>query len=116
MSLRLQILQVARLAPRLLGDSTDLVRNFFRNQLRDGAGLDRDHKPDLYYTAFALAGLQGLACEVASAAVETILRSHRDGGKLDLVHPSALARCWAAIGKDKMPAGLDRAILDRIET
>src|SRR5688500_10459952 len=116
MSLRLRIRQVARLAPRMLGDSTDLVRNFFRNQLRDGAGLDRDHNPDLYYTTFALAGLQALDCEVPSAAVETFLRSHSDGGKLDFVHLSALARCWAAIGKDKMPAGLDRAILDRIET
>ena len=42
MSLRLQLLQVARLAPRLLGDSTELVSEFFRHQLSaNGAGLDR---------------------------------------------------------------------------
>jgi hypothetical protein len=58
-SFRLQLLQVARLAPRLLGDSTELVREFFRRQLSsEGAGLDRGGQPDLYYTIFALAGLQ----------------------------------------------------------
>jgi hypothetical protein len=116
MSLRLQILQVARLAPRLLGDSTDLVRQFFRNQLRDGAGQDRVGRPDLYYTTFALAGLQALDAEVPLGAVEGFLRSHGDGSKLDFVHVSALARCWAVVGKQKMPAGLDRALLDRIES
>ena len=115
MSLRLQILQVARLAPRLLGDSTDLVRNFFRAQLRDGAGLDRSGRPDLYYTTFTLAGLQALDVEVPIDAVEAFLRSHGDGAALDFVHVSALARCWAVVGKQKMPAGLDRALLDRIE-
>jgi len=62
-SLRLQLLQVARLSPRLLRDSTDLVRDFFRGQLSsDGAGFDRDGRPDLYYTIFALAGLQATGC------------------------------------------------------
>ncbi|HZO83893.1 MAG TPA: prenyltransferase/squalene oxidase repeat-containing protein [Verrucomicrobiae bacterium] len=115
MSLRLQILQVARLAPRLLGDSTDLVRNFFRAQLRDGAGLDRSGRPDLYYATFTLAGLQALDVEIPIDAVEAFLRSHGDGAALDFVHVSALARCWAVVGKQKMPAGLDRALLDRIE-
>ena len=38
MSLRLQLLQVARLSPRLLGDSTDLVRDFFRRQFTPEGG------------------------------------------------------------------------------
>lgn len=117
MSLRLQLLQVARLAPRLLGDSTDLVRNFFRQQLSDeGAGLDRAGRPDLYYTIFALAGFQALDIEVPREKVSTFLRSHDDGAALDFVHLSALARCWAVIGRKQMPAGLDRALLDRMET
>jgi hypothetical protein len=117
MSLRLQLLQVARLAPRLLGDSTDLVRQFFRRSLSpEGAGFDRSGRPDLYYTIFALAGLQALDAEVPHEKVEAFLRSHGDGAKLDFVHLSALARCWSVAGKEQMPPGLGQALLARIET
>lgn len=116
MSLRLQLLQVARLSPRLLGDSTGLVREFFRRCLSpEGAGMDRDGRPDLYYTIFALAGLQALDVEVPRERVEAFLRWHGDGAKLDFVHLSALARCWAVVGKERVPKGLDRALLERIE-
>ena len=116
MSLRLQLLQVARLAPRLLGDSTDLVRDFFRRQLTpEGGGRDRAGRPDLYYTIFTLAGMQALEVPLPVEQVEAYLRPFGDGGKLDFVHVSALARCWASIGLERMPAGLDRALLERIE-
>ena len=117
MSLRLQLLQVARLSPRLLGDSTDLVRDFFRRQLSsEGAGVDRDGRLDLYYTLFALAGLQALDAEVPREKVEVWLHSHGDGAALDFVHLSALARCWSVVGLERMPRGLDRTLLERIET
>lgn len=117
MSLRLQLLQVARLAPRLLGDSTDLVRNFFRRQLSaEGAGLDRAGRPDIYYTIFTLAGLQATDAEVPHDRVQTFLRTHGDGAALDFVHLSALARCWAVVGKTRMPPGLDQKLLTRLET
>lgn len=116
MSLRLQLLQVARLAPRLLGDSTDLVRAFFRRQLTaDGAGCDRDGRPDLYYTIFALAGLQALDEPVPVERVAAYLRSHGDGAKLDFVHLSALARCWGSIGRERMPRELADTLLARLE-
>jgi hypothetical protein len=35
---------------------------------------------------------------------------------LDFVHLSALARCWAVVGVKRMPAGLDGALLARVET
>ena len=117
MSLRLQLLQVARLAPRLLGDSTDLVREFFRGRLSPtGAGLDRDGRPDLYYTIFALAGLQALDAEVPREKVVAFLHSHGDGAKLDFVHVSSLARCWAAVGREHLPPGRAPALLARLET
>ncbi|MEY2789797.1 MAG: hypothetical protein RLZZ34_2940, partial [Verrucomicrobiota bacterium] len=98
MSLRLQLLQVARLAPRLLGDSTDLVREFYRRQLREqGAGCDRDGRPDLYYTIFALAGAQALDVPIPADATAAWLETHGDGSSLDFVHLGALARCWAAV-------------------
>lgn len=116
MSLRLQLLQVARLAPRLLGDSTDLVRDFLRSQLTEsGAGKDRDGRPDLYYTIFALAGLQALDCEIPTDRVRSYLSSFNDGEGLDFVHLSALARCWAAIDRQGMPDDLPARLLTRIE-
>jgi len=86
----------------LLGDSTELVRDFFRRQLSsDGAGFDRAGRPDLYYTIFALAGLQSLDAEMPQEKVAAFLRSHREGAALDFVHLSALARCWSVVGDRK---------------
>lgn len=116
MSLRLQLLQVARLAPRLLGDSTDLVRNFLRGQLTpEGGGRDRAGRPDLYYTIFMLAGMQAVDVPLPVDRVEAYLRTFGDGHELDFVHVSALARCWASIGLERMPDGLTPALLARIE-
>ncbi len=117
MSLRLQLLQVARRAPRLLGESTGLVTDFLKSQITEsGAGCDRDGRPDLYYTLFAVAALQALDAEIPTDRIEAYLRSQGDGSHLDFVHVSSLARSWAAIGLERMPAGLDRALLNRIES
>lgn len=117
MSLRLQLLQVARLAPRLLADSTDLVRDFYRRQFNaEGAAGDRAGKPDLYYTIFALAGSQALDVPVPIDRTRSWLLSHGDGSHLDFVHLGALARCWAALGVDQIPGHLAEALLSRIET
>src|SRR5204863_7905153 len=39
-----------------------------------------------------------------------------DGASLDFVHLCALARCWAAVGLEKMPIDLADALLARVET
>src|SRR5262245_48234167 len=99
MSLRIQLLQVARLAPRLLADSTSLVRDFCSRQFNEmGAACDRAGKPDLYYTIFALAGAQALDAPIPLDRTRSWLRGFDDGASLDLVHAGALARCWAAVG------------------
>ena len=117
MSLRLQLLQVARLAPRLLADSTDLVREFYRRQFNaDGAACDRGGRPDLYYTIFSLAGAQALDVPIPADRTQSWLASHGDGASLDFVHLGALARCWAALGLDRLPSGLADALLQRIES
>jgi prenyltransferase beta subunit len=116
MSLRLEMLRAAEKAPEALGDSTPLVVNFLRSQISpQGAGLDRAGQPDLYYTIFALAGLQALGAEIPSDRVHGYLQSFGDGAGLDFVHLGALARCWAAIGSQYMVPGLPEAILQRIE-
>ena len=121
MSLRLEMLQVARVAPKALGESAELVRAFFLRQFsEEGGGRDRDGKPDLYYTIFALAGLQAMQSDLSTlnSRLSTCgewLRGFGDGSGLDFVHLGALARCWAAAGFENMPAGLADSLLARIE-
>jgi hypothetical protein len=114
MSLRLQLLQVARLAPRLLAESTPLVRDFYSRQFTDeGAAGDREGKPDLYYTIFALAGAQALDLPIPAGRTRAWLQTFGDGGNLDFVHLGALARCWGVIG-GASPETV-RAVLKRLE-
>ncbi len=55
------MLQIARLSPKLLGDSRDLVESFVRSQLNpDGAFCNRAGESDLYYTVFSLEALVAL--------------------------------------------------------
>ena len=107
---------MARVAPKMLGDSADLVRAFFSRQLaEEGGGRDRDGRADLYYTIFALAGLQAMQAEVPGERVEKWLRPFGDGAALDFVHLGALARCWTAIGLEQIPTDLTEKLLVRIE-
>jgi len=110
------MLQVARLGGRELGESADLVRSFLREQFSaEGGGVDRVGSPDLYYTIFALSGLQALDEPLPIDRLEPWLRTFGDGEGLDFVHLSALARCWSALGVDKLEAARKERLLDRIE-
>jgi prenyltransferase beta subunit len=113
MSRRLQLLQVARLARRSLGESTDLVRRFLESLESPGGGYrDRAGRPDLYYTAFALDALAAVeAAPAGDPAERTIafLQGFGEGEPLDLPHRGCLARSWAAF-----PGRLDPALRGRI--
>ena len=110
------MLQIARVAPKALGESAELVRAFFLRQFAaNGGGMDRDGRPDLYYTIFSLAGLQALQADAPMEKVETFLRAFGDGEGLDFVHLGALARCWAAVGLEKIPIAPPDVLLARIE-
>ena len=117
MSLRLQMLQIARVAQKALGDSAGLVRDFLLRQITpEGGGADRAGRADLYYTIFVLAGLEALQAEIPKTRVEPFVNGFGDGGNLDFVHLGALARCRAAIGLEKIAHGFDDAILAKLET
>lgn len=109
------MLQVARLAPTVLGDATSRVSEFLHSQLTDeGGGADRAGKPDLYYTAFLLDSLVALSEELPADRVEPYLRTFGDGEGLDLVHRACLVRCWAALG-DRWPSDtFVRSITDHL--
>lgn len=105
MSLRLQMLQIARVAQKALGDSAGLVRDFLLRQITsEGGGADRAGRPDLYYTIFVLAGLEALQAEIPKARMEPFVHGFGDGENLDFVHLGALARCGAAISGTGAPS------------
>ena len=120
MSLRLQMLQIARVAPKMLGESAELVRAFFVRQFsEEGGAVDRGGRADLYYTIFALGGLQAMQAEAEMEngkwKMENWIAGFGVGDGLDFVHLSALARCRAALGLGDAPEGITEALLGRIE-
>lgn len=98
MSLRLEMLQLARLAPKLLGEATPLVADFLRRQQNpDGGFKDRSGQSDLYYTVFGLDGLIALQAEVPVERTARYLESFGSAERLDFVHLCCLARCRSAL-------------------
>jgi len=98
MSFRLEMLQVARLAPDLLGEAAGLVEGFVRGRMtREGAFMDREGHADLYYTVFGMESLLALRKEPDWPALADWLRGFGDGAGLDFVHRCCLARCWNAM-------------------
>src|SRR5688572_1849934 len=98
MSLRLEMLQVARLAPKSLGESGALVESFLRSQQHvSGAFQDRSNEPDLYYTVFGVDGLIALSKKPDWNRLNEYVRSFGWGNNLDFVHLCCLARLWSAL-------------------
>ena len=108
------MLQVARLAPKQLGDSRDLVAAFLQAQRNpDGGFRDRAGNSDLYYTVFGLEGLIALQADPQSEATSAFVRGFGDGERLDFIHLTCLPRVWATMTRDG--SAPRQAILDRIE-
>lgn len=109
------MLQVARLSPKQLGDSRDLVLNFLLGQRNpDGGFQDRAGQSDLYYTVFGLEGLIALQADLPVEETVVYLRGFGPGENLDFVHLACLARCWANISRDLHDVPAD-AMIERIE-
>ena len=117
MSLRLEMLQVARLAPKVLGDSASLVHAFYQSQQNpDGGFKDRSGRSDLYYTVFGLEGLLALQAEFDRNTMRSYLGSFGSGENLDFIHLCCLARCWAAINEQPAQANQLLATVERFRT
>ena len=115
-SLRVEMLQVARLGAHALGESAQLVRErLLRTVAPCGGGPDRDGRDDLYYTIFWLACLEALSSGPPNQPkTQAFIESHDSGEDLDLIHLGALARCRAALGlSDKR---VEESLLERIES
>ena len=110
MSLRLEMLQVARLSPKVLEEATSLVRSFLHGQLLESGGFkNREGKSDLYYTVFGVDALLSLNAEVPEEQIRAYLESFGDGEGLDFVHLCCLARLCGALSISR------KGILPRIE-
>lgn len=109
------MLQVARLAPKQLGESAELVEAFVRSEMNpDGGFRNRAGDSDLYYTVFGLESLIALRTDAPKEQIERYLRGFGNGEGLDFVHLACLGRCWAGVHRDLANAPVD-GILARIE-
>jgi Prenyltransferase and squalene oxidase repeat len=117
MSFRLEMLQVARLAPKALGEASDLVRSFLLSRLGDDGGfLDREDRPDIYYTVFGIEGLLALQADMPRQRIAAWLRGHGRGETMDFVHLCCLARCWSALDPKALSPEDRQAMVQRLET
>jgi prenyltransferase beta subunit len=115
-SVRRETLQIARLAPKLLGDSADLVAHFIRGRLNaDGGFGNRAGDSDLYYTVFGLQALVALQSDLPLESA-AYLRGFGAGEDLDLVHLCCLAGCWAMMPAPTLAPATTEAILARVES
>ncbi len=111
MTLRQQMVRAAQSAPRVLGESTELVERFLlQQQSEEGSFKHRLGKGDLYYTVFGLHGLLAIAeagnkpkpeLEEMLRRLEQYLCWFKCGSGLDLVHTACLARCWAGLAQGR---------------
>lgn len=118
MSLRLEMLQVARLAPTILGEeASSLIAEFVLSQEHaDGGFCDRDGHPDLYYTSFAIDALTALQRDLPQAGMERFLKRQLEIlDELDFVHLCCLARSASALIEAFSKEAL-APVFDRIET
>jgi prenyltransferase beta subunit len=110
------MLQVARLAPKLLGESSGLVRAFLHEQIQpDGGFRDRAGRSDLYYTVFGLEALMALRADVPTDKIRPFLQAFGNGDSLDLVHLACLARCWAALPPPRLDWDAASLLAGRLE-
>lgn len=122
MSITLDMLRAARLAPNLLLEAGNAVVEFLRRQFNtDGGAANRSGESDLYYTVFALSGLAAMNDTPPARgrhmdATVDYLRRFSDGADLDFVHTSCLARCWASMPNNTLGADSAAGILRRLET
>lgn len=116
MSFRLEMLQVARVAPKLLGESAGLITAFLRGRLHECGGfMDRVGKPDLYYTVFGIEGLMALQESPPVEQTRKWLGTFGEGEGLDFVHLCCLARCHASLGMEALPEAARMSLAARLE-
>ena len=118
MTIRLDMRRAVANAKKALGDSANVVREFFCRHLSDDGGfVGRDGRSDLYYTVFGLEASMALEAKVPYERVADYLRAFAEGESLDLVHLACLVRCRANLadrGGDSLDPATRRALAARL--
>ena len=120
MSLNLEMLQVAGLAPRILNDASENVIDFIHSQFDPDSGgyKGRDGKPDIYYTIFALSCLRALKAPLKSIETARFLEQlsgEEEMDKMDFVSLSSLARAYTLLPEINIPSETRAGILSRLD-
>lgn len=116
MSLNREMLQVARLASKTLGEAAPLVAQYLHSlALPDGGYSNRSGESDLYYSSFAVSGLIALQEPLPVDAIAQYIGRYQDSSQLDLVHLSCLLRLWTFLPVASRPNIDIDQILNRIE-
>ena len=112
MTIRLDMRRAVTKAKDALGDSIDVVKDFYRRHVNDDGGFaGRDGRSDLYYTVFGLEASLVLGARIPYERVVSYLDTFGDGASLDLVHLASLVRCRANLA-ERDGKGIDRAASD----
>ncbi len=112
------MLQVARLAPSILGEeATELIREFIMSQQAENGGFaDRGEEADLYYTSFAIDALTAIQAGLPEDSLRGFLDQHlKNLDDLDFVHLCCLARCFSSLS-EKPDTKMLAPVFERIET
>ena len=118
MSLRLEMLQVARLARSVPGDEAcSLVEAYVRSQQNpDGGFRDREGVSDLYYTSFATDTLTALQVDLPEESLAAFFDGKRARLEdLDFVHLCCLSRGYSAL-TNRPPLSSLAPLFERIES
>ncbi|MGI6457418.1 MAG: prenyltransferase/squalene oxidase repeat-containing protein [bacterium] len=92
------MLQVARLAPEVLGEAKEFVRDFIHSkQSPDGGFQNREGKSDLYYSVFGIESLLALREPLPATSLKVYLQQFDTGQTLDFVSLTSLIRCRACL-------------------
>lgn len=103
------MLQVARLAPRVLGKATESIAAFLKSQQNSDGGFrdkstNKSTNSDLYYTLFGIDASLALQIELDKERIRCYLHKFGNGEALDFVHFCSLIRCRSAMGFEKSQA------------
>ncbi len=116
MSLRQQMLQVARRSSKSLKDSTQLVAEFLKTQESSEGGFNnRAGEADLYFGFFGLESAEVIGAKIDYFKWQKYLKSFDQIQDLDLVHLSCLIRCWANLPQTMFVDNLKDRLADGLE-
>jgi len=116
LSVSQDMLAAAREGLPYLGRRRCKIAGYVRGQCSaEGGFMDRGGSPDLYYTVFGIDALLALDESLPVDCLVPYLESHGDGQALDFMHLTCLARCWARMPDDSIPASVQRNVAGRIE-